>query len=231
MWVGASNPVRELQFFRRWELQLPRNGLKRDWALAPEAVQNYLPHRFFSFSLRLASIHPACPERFPRGELFDPRFRLLSERPAQELCAITRVLRDELLLPLLSHARHLRFVHPGWCCGTERSRPSFSFSFIPVILDSGSCRKRVALRRETSAPSLTFSVTMKSLFAYSSLSVLLSSSSSRLTLKNTRPGGSIRSRPPQPFPEVFLPTLWQFFHSQRPPHRADLRLSIPFHNI
>src|SRR5713101_3921417 len=38
-------------------------------------------------------------------------------------------------------------------------------------------------------------------------------------------------RLPQPLPEIFLPTLRQFFHSQRPPHRADLRLSIPFHNI
>src|SRR5882762_823726 len=39
------------------------------------------------------------------------------------------------------------------------------------------------------------------------------------------------SRLPQPLPQIFLPTLGQFFHLQGPPHSADLRLSIPLHYI
>jgi len=30
------------------------------------------------------------------------------------------------------HPRHLRYVHPGWFYGTERSRPTFSSAFAPA---------------------------------------------------------------------------------------------------
>src|SRR2546430_700054 len=38
-------------------------------------------------------------------------------------------------------------------------------------------------------------------------------------------------RLPHPLSEVFLPPLSHLFPSQRPPHRADLRFSIPLHYI
>src|SRR5216684_111024 len=39
------------------------------------------------------------------------------------------------------------------------------------------------------------------------------------------------ARLPYPLPEIFLPTLRQFWHSQRPPYRVDLRLPIPLRHI
>jgi|SRR5712664_1471963 len=41
-----------------------------------------------------------------------------------------------LLVPRPPLTRHLRFLHPGCFCGTERSRPTFSSRFAPAIEDS-----------------------------------------------------------------------------------------------